>query len=193
MIGTKKVKCHMTLNKEGKIRIFNTFKGLNVSVDDVENGIIKHPDYAEYVSTKTLLHLNVSSSSPPVVVSSWKRDLQSGITIGNHLQTLSPNTYLEDCRGTIVKEKQYGTVEFFVPHGCIVLPDYPVFQDIEKGLECTQGERRKNELVPNIWRGIDSVELVESFIDDYYAGVDCEYNPGTEEYQEILDAFASIC
>lgn len=192
MIGTKKVKCHMTLNQEGKIRIFNTFKGLNVSTEDEETGTIKHPDYAEYISTKTLLHLNVSSSSPPVTVSSWKRDLQTGVTIGNHLQTLSPNTYLEDCKGTVVRDKEYGTVEFFIPHGCIVNPDYPVYQDVEKGLECTQGERRKKELISRIWKGIDSVELVEAFVDDYYQGVDCEYNPGTAEYKHILEAFESI-
>ena len=99
---------------------------------------------------------------------------------------------MEDCKGTVVRDKEYGTVEFFIPHGCIVNPDYPVYQDVEKGLECTQGERRKKELISRIWKGIDSVELVEAFVDDYYQGVDCEYNPGTAEYKHILEAFESI-
>jgi len=30
MIGGKKVKGYFTLNQEGQVRIFNTFKGLNV-------------------------------------------------------------------------------------------------------------------------------------------------------------------
>lgn len=191
MIGTKKVKCHMTLNQEGKIRIFNTFKGLNVATS-LENGINKHPEYAEYITAKTLLHLNKDSCSPPVTVTSWKRDLQHGVSITNHLQTLSPDTYLEDCKGTIVKNKDYGVVEFFIPHGCIVHPDFPVYKDESKGLECTQGPRRRNKLLSKIWVGIEHEDLVDAFIDDYYAGVDSEYNPGTEEYKKIMSAFELI-
>jgi len=191
MIGTKKVKCHMTLNKEGKVRIFNTFKGLNVATS-LENGVNKHPEYAEYITCKTLLHLNIESCSPPVTVTSWKRDLQNGVSITNHLQTLSPNTYLEDCKGTIVKNKNYGTVEFFIPHGCIVAPDFPVFRDEKRGMECTQGLRRRKQLLDKIWVGIESEEVVSSFIDDYYEGVDSEYNPNTEEYKKIMEAFAFI-
>ena len=191
MIGTKKVKCHMTLNQEGKIRIFNTFKGLNVATS-LENGINKHPEYAEYITSKTLLHLNKDSCSPPVTVTSWKRDLQHGVSITNHLQTLSPDTYLEDCKGTIVKNKDYGVVEFFIPHGCIVHPDFPVYKDESKGLECTQGPRRRNKLLSKIWVGIEHEDLVDAFIDDYYAGVDSEYNPGTEEYKKIMSAFEMI-
>lgn len=191
MIGTKKVKCHMTLNQEGKIRIFNTFKGLNVSTEDEENGIIRHPDYAEYVCAQTLLHLNVDSASPPVLVSSWKRDLQHGVNISNHIQTLSPNTYLEDCVGTLVCDKDYGTVEFFIPHGCTVVPHFPVERNTITG-ECSQGFLRKENLLSQIWKGIDSTELVSCFIDDYYQGTSEEYNPGTEEYKKILEAFNSI-
>jgi len=190
MIGTKKVKCHMTLNKEGKIRIFNTFKGLNVATEI--DGVTMHPDYAEYISAKTLFYLNVESSSPAVQVTSWKRDLQYGVSIGNHLQSLSPDTYLEDCRGTIVKDKPYGTVEFFVPHGCIVDPHFPVYKDEKNGMECTQGAKRRDSLVSDIWKGVKSVELVENFINDYYSGVDKEYIPDSEEYREILNIFASI-
>lgn len=191
MIGTKKVKCHMTLNQEGKIRIFNTFKGLNVATEI--NGITKQPDYADYIACKTLLYLNIESSSPPVEVTSWKRDLQYGVSISNHLQMLSPDTYLEECKGTIVKDKCYGTVEFFVPHGCIVAPDYPVLLKVNDNnggrLECTQGERRKENLVSHVWKGIDSIDLVNSFIEDYYSGVDSEYNPETEDYAKIMKAF----
>ena len=191
MIGAKKVKCHITLNQEGKIRIFNTFKGLNVSTEDEDLQITRHPDYAEYISARTLLHLNMTSSSPPVIVSSWKRDLQMGVNISNHLQTLSPDTYLEDCKGTIVRDKSYGTVEFFIPHGCGIHPDFPVFKNPSTG-ECTQGQKRQDYLLSQIWKGVESTSLVEAFIEDYY--IDCfgEYNPGTEEYQKILDAFRSI-
>jgi len=190
MIGTKKVKLHMTLNKEGFIRIFNTFKGLNVATE--LEGISKHPEYSEYITSKTLLHLNMESSSPPVTVTSWKRDLQNGVSITNHLQTLSPDTYLENCKGTVIKNKSYGTVEFFVPHGCIVLPDFPVYRDEAKDLECTQGPRRRNRLLSDIWVGIESENIVSDFIEDYYAGVDTPYNPNTVEYTEIMKAFESI-
>lgn len=191
MIGTKKVKCHMTLNQEGKIRIFNTFKGLNVATE-LDGGITKCPEYSEYISAKTLFYLNVESSSPPVEVTSWKRDLQYGVSIGNHLQSLSPNTYLEDCKGTIVKDKEYGTVEFFIPHGCIVEPHFPVYKDETRGYECTQGPKRREHLVKDIWKGVESVELVERFIDDYYEGADKEYIPDSEEYRRILQIFSSI-
>lgn len=192
MIGTKKVKCHMTLNEEGKIRIFNTFKGLNVATQ-LEGGVkTMHPEYAEYISAKTLLYLNVQSSSPPVEVTSWKRDLQQGVSIGNHLQSLSPDTYLEDCKGTLVKNKPYGTVEFFVPHGCIVEPHFPVYRDETNGYECTQGQARRSKLLTDIWKGIESEQLVQDFIEDYYSEVNKEFVPDSEEYRQILKVFDEI-
>lgn len=193
MIGTKKVKCHMTLNKEGEVRVFNTFKGLNVATT-LEEGekVMKHPDYAEYICTKTLMELNIQSKSEPVTVTSWKRDLQTGVTISNHLQNLSPTTYLENCKGTSVKRKEYGTVEFFIPHGCIVVPDFPVYQDEEGCL--TQGSIRKDRLLDNIWVGIESLEVVNTFIEKYYKhAVEGKYEgPDNPEYRAILEKFYSI-
>jgi len=56
--------------------------------------------YSEYITAKTLVYLNKESCSPPVEVTSWRRDLQVGVSISNHLQHLSPSTYLESAAGT---------------------------------------------------------------------------------------------
>jgi hypothetical protein len=40
--------------------------------------------------------------------------------------------------------------------------------------------------------GIKDFDLIDRFFDVYYKDFDREYNPGTEEYKEILKVFDSI-
>ena len=178
LIGAKKVKCHMTLNEEGQVQIFNTFKGLNVSCD--LKGIKVEPAYAEYVTTKVLFDLNTKSKTEPVTVQSWKRDLQYGITIGNHMQVFDSNTYLSDHKGLTYFNHPSGEVEYLVPHGM----DDSFCDVLIKGEEQKEYDRPRKKLY--------DPELMDQFIKTYYEGCDKEYNPQTKEYQEILDLFKSI-
>jgi hypothetical protein len=87
-------------------------------------------------------------------------------------------------------------VEFFIPHGCIVVPDFPVYQDEVEGEECclTQGSLRKDCLLERIWVGMESLEVVNTFIEKYYnhALKDKYEGPDNPEYRSILEKFYSI-
>lgn len=190
MIGGKKVKCHFTLNAEGNICIFNTFKGLHVSCD--LDGKKINPTYAEYLVTKTLLDVNVHNTTEhPVIVQSWKRDLQNGVSIGNHLQVLDTNTYMSDHKGIKVISRSHGLLEYFVPHGSS-LPS----QEIDYRIIPPPPKDPSNQ--PPIYHPArpvpyqENLEKLRQFIELYYKGSDQEYNPGTEEYNEILHLFRSI-
>lgn len=173
MIGTKKVKCHVTLNGEGEIQIFNTFKGLNVSLD--VNGKKMNPAYSEYMTTKALLDINMRFTSDPVEVQSWKRDLQFGVSISNHIQVLEKETYMSDFCSLRDITTPAGRVEYMIPHGYI--GDYDATTISERKLLYS-----------------DYVVNLKEFIEKYYVerrhALE-EYNPGTEEYREILSLFES--
>jgi hypothetical protein len=178
LIGAKKVKCYITLNGEGELRIFNTFKGLNVSLD-LEGKKI-NPQYAEYMSTKAILNINETYTSEPVIVQSWKRDLSTGVSIGNHLQHFEGETYNDFFQGTLEDHRQCGFIEYIIPHGKLAI------QSLNDG-----GYWPSNEPPPPRFYE-DDRELLQEFIEKYYEGSRNEYNPGTEEYKKILEVFNSL-
>ena len=180
LIGTKKVKAHFTINAEGEVKIFNTFKGLNVSCDI--DGKKINPEYAEYVTTKVLMDINLRNSSDPVIVQAWKRNLQHGVAISNHIQVLDSNTYFDDHKGVMLVKRDFGFTEFFVPMGDKVLEDYPYNKII------TKADGTKEYALRDVTHFYDPTCL-EKFVSVYYEGCDQEYNPGTEEYKNILALF----
>lgn len=179
MLGAKKVKGYITLNKEGDLKIFNTFKGLNVSLD--LDGKKIDPMYAEYKTTTSLLRINESFTSEPVEVQAWKRDLSTGVSIGNHVQNFEKETYTNYFQAILPQvERPYGKIEFIIPHGAIhssSLPEETLWRDLETP-------------PPRIYE--DFKFLLGYFIEEYYEGCEKEYHAGTEEYQKILDLFASL-
>lgn len=182
LIGAKKVKCHFTLNKEGEIKIFNTFKGLHVSCD-IDNKKI-NPLYAKYITTKVLMDVNIRNGSDPVIVQSWKRNLQHGVSISNHIQVLDTNTYFGDHAGVKIIERPHGTIEYFVPFGGDKITD-----DFSYNKVIQEGEEKKYETPRDISKFYDS-DLLERFIHDYYRGCDQEYTgDNSPEYKKILDLF----
>lgn len=191
-IGGKKVKMHMTLNELGRVKVFLTFKGMSIANE--QDGKILTDDYVEKVCAKTLYSLNLTSSADPVTVQSWKRDLQFGVSIGNHIQTLSRETYLGDACGTTVSNQDCGVIEHFVPHGCKVDQVlFPIERDPASGV-LTQDPKRVSRLIDDVYAhgGIYDFDLVNSFLDAYYKDADKEYHPGTAEYDRILRVFEEI-
>lgn len=176
LIGAKKVKCHFTINEEGDVKIYNTFKGLHVSCDVDDKKI--NSEYAEYITTKVLIDVNQRNASDPVLVQSWRRDMRHGVSISNHLHILDTNTYFDDHVGLRSENTPHGLVEFFVPFGsdlnCRLVKE-------KDGENYYDPPRDPNEFY--------DVKLLTEFIQAYYEGCDQEYNPGTEEYQKILDLF----
>ena len=189
VIGAKKVKGHFTLNEKGEVKVYNTFKGLNVSLD-IE-GKKMNPIYADYISTKTLISINEHFNSDPVEVQAWKRDLQNGVSIGNHMQHLEKETYMSDYMAIMRTIRSCGDIEFFVPHGfksnTVVLSDLHTFY-VRKD-EAT-GDYFLNKFREPIWERYREDFLL--FVEKYYNGCQSEYHPGTEEYQRILDLFHDL-
>lgn len=180
LIGAKKVKCHFTLNQEGQIRIFNTFKGLNVS--STKNGVKVNPAFAKYITTKVQFDLNQKCCTDPVNVQSWKRDLQYGVSIGDHLQMFDPNTYLSDHKGLAYFKHEGGEVEYLIPHG---MDDG--FCDVQVVSDPATGRKEYDRPRKPLY----DPELMTKFIQSYFKGCDQVYSP-SPEYQEILDLFKAI-
>lgn len=115
LIGGRKVKMHITLNEEGEIKIFNTFKGLNVSLEDPDDNTILYSErFSDFVTSRALIELNAECAIKPIAVQSWKRDLGKGVSIGTHMQEFNSGSYLSDCQGTF--NPTPGS-EHFIPHG----------------------------------------------------------------------------
>lgn len=189
MIGTKKVKGYFTLTSNGEVHIHNTFKGLHIAKEDIA-GFSRDPDYIEKICCETLLSLNMHSKSEPVEVTAWTRRLGEGVTIRRVLQQLNPETYLENCRGTRVEEQSYGTVEYFVPHGSAVDVHYPVYYNPQDG-SLNQSELRSLDLEDGIYHHIlGGSDTIKKFISSYYTKSEDYYNPNTDEWRNIQDAFA---
>lgn len=178
MIGTKKVKCYFTLTEDGKVTIHNTFKGLHVAKDDV-GGVLRNIMYGERISCETLFSLNLHYRSDPVEATSWTRSLGSSITIRRIFQQFHQSTYLENCKGTTVIRLPYGSVEFFIPHGCYITPDFKDTQHRYENLE--------NSIYKDI--GQNAENTIREFINKYYQYSNVPYNPGTEEWKNIMGAF----
>jgi len=188
MIGTKKVKGYFTLTSDGRVHIHNTFKGLHIAKEDLQ-GFSRDSDYVEKICCETLLSLNMHSRSEPVAVTAWSRKLGEGVTIRRVLQHLNAETYLENCKGTRVEEQSFGTVEYFVPHGCDMDVHYPVYFQPFTG-EMKQSETRMDELDAGIYHHIPGgVATIQEFIRLYYSHSEDMYNPGTEEWFLIQKAF----
>ena len=181
LIGAKKVKCHLTLNKEGQVKIFNTFKGLNASTK--LNGVALTPEYAEYITTKVLFDLNQKNSTDAVQVQSWKRDLQYGVSIADHLQVFDSNTYMNDHKGLTYFKHASGEVEYLIPHG---MDDS--FCDTKVTYDFITGEKSYEKPRKQLF----DPDAFSKFMKVYYEGCDRPYNPGGEEYSKILDLFKSI-
>jgi len=117
LIGTKKVKVHVTLNPKGEIKIFNTFKGLNPANHMPGEKDTMHSDYVEKMITDTLFCIGLLGTAPDVTVTHWKRDLAHGISISDHPQMSKSDTYLGHSQGTRFALTPQGPIEMFIPFG----------------------------------------------------------------------------
>ena len=117
LIGTKKVKMHVTLNPNGEIKIFNTFKGLNPANHLPGEKDHMHSDYVDKIVTDSLIHIGLLGHAPDVQVTHWKRDLSHGVSISDHPQASKSDTYLGHSIGTRFAATPAGIVETFIPFG----------------------------------------------------------------------------
>lgn len=203
LIGTKKVKMHVTLNEEGEMKIFNTFKGLNAS--SIESGIHMHPDYAAHQTSQVLIDINELGRSEPVTVTQWNRNMHSGIIIGEHEQESYSKTYLGHSAGQQMKIDSYGNVfEMFVPHGVeltvFLREDKKDYYYSENTLTHQYGLRtlscgdfhecanyRRDELAKYGF----SHNRIRKMTDKYYSNRNKEYTKDSDEYKKIVSLIRS--
>ena len=190
MIGAKKVKCHITLNAEGEIKIFNTFKGLHLTQTRDNDGAKLNPDYLEKITTSILYQINRTGHPDPVRVQSWERNLQSGVTISNHDQTFNSKTYLGDFKGTDLRVDVHGTTEVIIPLGSYACPRYPiVFHPSTRDYMLC--DRRQAEIL-DIYSGVETTADIGMFFYHFFKSVPELYEPPNEEYKEIVSLFSQI-
>jgi hypothetical protein len=125
-IPGKKVKVHITLNAEGELRIFPTFKGLQPSLSSTTTSKFS-PEYQDYIATRSIFSIFRTGSCEDVKVTAWRKHLVTGVVIEDHMQQITGETYLRDLGvGTfLVSSESHGLVEYILPLG--VHLSHPVF------------------------------------------------------------------
>lgn len=115
LIGAKKVKMHITLNAEGDIKVYNTYKGLNPYAHSPEFVIKMHPDFVERQTATALWNICFKGVPDPIQVSKWKRKMDSGVDISQITQSPDSRTYFDFALGTYISHEPHGVLEFYIP------------------------------------------------------------------------------
>ena len=212
LLMTKKVKGHFVINKEGKVSICTTFKGLNPQMIDSVTGRRFHGDRYEYLICRALLDIHFNGVPRDVPVTTWKRSLERGIEITDHPQSGYGATYLDRSLGvtflpsrtpSVANDLVYslwgdhirknGLTEMFVPYGSNYPVEYhfvnlsanPAHKDmrIAKNIERLQHIEDITGLNSNHWY---------NFIDAFYEHRDEFAFGNNPEYVRICHAIETI-
>ena len=197
LIGTKKVKMHVTLNPKGEIKIFNTFKGLNPANHLPGRKEPMHPDFTDKIVTDTLIHIGLTGSAPNVQVTHWKRDMTFGVSIGDHPQQSTPKTYLDHSIGTRFALTPSGVTEMFIPFG------YP--PELLQSDDCLPSKNLHEQIYrddPNrlkhlsfAWGFSNEMDIVLDmlqFSEKYYSHSNEVDVLDTDEYREYWEIFQKV-
>lgn len=204
LIGTKKVKMHVTLNENGEIKIFNTFKGLNPSCIHPDTGKRMDMDYVNKMVSDSIIAIHEKGYMPDVMVSQWKKSMNTGVIIEDHIQTSSKNTYLGHCKGSYLMgwKSVTGVSEMFLPHGILVNS----FSDLEKETPSTflhvknkEGDYYLTHVIDKEQKDATDLRLqtlkkygfkhkqIYKFVEKYYGKWKQEETNSSEEYKKIVD------
>ncbi len=131
---TKKVKLHCTLDEEGIIRIYPTFKGYNPPAIDNETGRHRYDFELDRDKVLAISEAFYTGSMKEVEQTEFRRDLQSGITVDKHARFSgkmpsfmghSAGSILKNCSHPIVKD----AFEVLVPLGHVMPPRLKLNED----------------------------------------------------------------
>lgn len=187
LIGTKKVKLHITLNEDGVIKVFNTFKGLNPSNVHPDTKKKMCDDYMSKMVTDSIIHIHKSGGMPAVSVNQWNRSMNTGVLIRDHIQTCDKKTYLGHSQGSYLTfDRVKNAYEMFLPHGYrfVNVHHNPVFlyQSDDKKNYTVLGNR---EVV--IQNQCFSHDHLFRMIEKYYPDWEKEYKVDSVEYERIVE------
>lgn len=190
LYATKKAKLYVTLNQEGDICIFNTFKGLKPT--SFVDGKKMCSEHADYIISRSLFEIGINGACQNQLVTSWKRSLSSGITISDHWQRMDSKTYLGHSKGTILTTGPHGNTEFFVPFGSLIHQQYSILHTKKTDTtdEKFEFHPSREQALPAIWNA--SPQAISDFLDKYYENASMEYVSADPKYLEILEAFRRV-
>lgn len=197
IFGTKKVKLYIVMTEDNKLHICTTFKGLNPRMIN-DSGMRFHGDRYEYCIAKSLLEIFYEGRAETKEVTSWKRSMDSGVSINNHLQQFSSETYLDRSLGTCFEERRgNGLTEMFVPFG---LPQHRVDHwfynespDAKKGkksMRISAYDQRLRRL--KTFMGGYGKEEMFQFLDSFYSHKDDFHLMDNDEFQKVCDTILQI-
>lgn len=207
----KKVKLHMTIDPQGTIRIYPTFKGFNPSPIDRETGEHVHPKLIMKQKAVAVVNAYFSGYLEEVTQTEFRRSVTDGIHIDKNAKF---SASLEAFCGSSGKGSFFRTigdsssvVEYLVPHGGgnlgIDLIEHPFFKNL-KGVDggevsvCTLADasfdnERHDAAVRELTGGITK-EMILDFLDKFYevkesggGEVVGENNSSSLHYEAVFD------
>jgi hypothetical protein len=116
----KKVKLHMTLDAEGVIRVYPTFKGFNPSAIDPTTGVRLHPNIVLMQKAQAIVKAYFDGFLGEVTQTEFRRTVDKGIYIDKNAKFSASLQAFCGASGKGTYFKQVGghsVVEYIVPHG----------------------------------------------------------------------------
>jgi hypothetical protein len=199
LIGTKKVKLHVTLNENGELKFYNTYKGLNPSIIHPETKKKMHVDYIDKIVTEAIMEIHQNGFMSPVTVNQWNKSMNTGVIIADHIQKSSTKTYLGHSAGsTMVITPSGNMVEHFIPHG--ISPSRFVHNDCELITDFLFAKKDKTYFLSlesetdatairktTINQGFFDYTILLMILDQYYQFHNDEYKIPNDEYRKIVE------
>lgn len=194
IFATKKVKLYMVLNQHGKISICTTFKGMNPKMLN-NHGNRFHIDRYEHILSKTLFELFFHGSASPKEVTSWKRRMDSGVTINDHIQKFASETYLGRSAGCLFEEREHnGVTEMFVPFGAkkpLHFAFYNASHNPKKPEMKIANNSARLRKLKEYMGGYDETAIYE-FLGEFYKHKDTLQNMDNPEFKTICDTILNL-
>jgi hypothetical protein len=199
LIGTKKVKLHVTLNENGELKFYNTYKGLNPSIIHPETKKKMHVDYIDKIVTEAIVEIHQNGFMSPVTVNQWNKSMNTGVIIADHIQKSSTKTYLGHSAGSTMVITPVGNmVEHFIPHGispsrfvhnnCELITDF-LFAKKDKTYFLSLGSEDDATAIrkTTINQGFFDYTTLFMILDQYYQFHKDEYKIPNDEYRKIVE------
>jgi hypothetical protein len=202
---TKKVKMHCTLDAEGIIRIYPTFKGYNPPAVDNETGRHRYEHEIDRDKVFAIVESFYEGEMPEVEQTEFRRDLQSGVTVDKNAKFSGKmESFMGHSAGSILKNYttplNVDAFEVLVPLGHS-LPVHlnrdekfaPYFKGDSQALKDVQNPVERKEY----WEKRVPKKVFLEFIDHYYHHIDEEmgckmdFVHAEEDYQAFDRVFSS--
>lgn len=199
---TKKVKLHITIDADGELRFYPTFKGYNPSAVDPITGEKVPLWKIEQLKVLAIVEAFFSGEMGGVTQTEFKRSLANGVTIIKDSKfSASMEAFTgSNGKGSFIKEID-GTgdfVEVLVPHGS-KFPNEKVehwfFRDVENNPHCPKENVQNPSSRVDAWKDLGlTIEVVTELVLKFYEKyenelTEAQHNPNSVEisFDKVFD------